>query len=93
MEFLSQGIRNLIEGTPLLQQLPDSEPDWVKTETDALFNIQKHSAIFRSSLPDTWRDSEVCNHRWVAHVCHLAIVLSSASEEYRSKYTWILNAR
>jgi len=38
-EFLPQGVRNLIEGIPLLQQFPDSESDRVETETDALLDI------------------------------------------------------
>jgi hypothetical protein len=54
-EFLSQSIHNLIEGTLLLQQLPYSESDWVETETDALFNIQEHSPILGSGLPDARR--------------------------------------
>ena len=60
-EFLPQGIRNLIEGTLLLQQFPDSESDRVETETDALFNIQEYRPIFGSSLPDTGCDREVCD--------------------------------
>lgn len=80
-EFLSQGIRNLIEGTPFLQQLPDSESDWVETEADALFNIQKHCSIFRSSLANSWRDGEVGDRCKIAHICHLAIGLSSLSAD------------
>jgi len=72
-EFLTQGIRNLIEGTPLLQQLPDSESDRVETETDTLLNIQEHSPVFGSSLPDPWCDREIRDRCWLAHVFHPAM--------------------
>jgi hypothetical protein len=78
-EFLSQSVRNLIEGTPLLQQLPDSESDWVETETNALFDIKEHRSIFRSSLPDPWCDREVCDGCWLAHVCRPATDRSALS--------------
>ena len=67
-EFLCQGIRNLIEGRTLLQQLPDFEADWIEAETDALFNIQEHSPIFGCSLPDACCDREVSDGCWLAHV-------------------------
>jgi hypothetical protein len=70
-EFLSQSVRNLIDGTAILQELPDSESDWVETETDTLFNIQEHRPIFGGSLPDAWCDREVCDRCWLAHVAAL----------------------
>jgi len=66
-EFLPQGIGNLIDGTPLLQQLPDSESDWIEAETNALFNIQKDRSILGRSLPDSWCDCEVRDGCWLAH--------------------------
>src|SRR5580698_7217856 len=72
-EFLSQSVCNLIDGTPLLQQLPDSESDWIEAETNALFNIQEHRPICGSSLPDSWCDREVCDRCWFAHVAAPAI--------------------
>jgi hypothetical protein len=84
-KFLSQGIRNLIDGTPLLQQVPDSEPDRVETETNALLNIQKHRPIFGCSLPDAWRNHEVWDLCWLAHVAALrqnrAILSSNTGQD------------
>jgi hypothetical protein len=74
-EFLPQGIRNPIEGILLLQQFPDSESDWIETETDALFNIQKHRPIFGNSLPNTGCDREVRDSCWIAHVVALRLSL------------------
>jgi hypothetical protein len=70
-EFLSQSVRNLTDGTPLLQQLPDSKSDWVEAETNALFNIQEHGPIFGSSFPDAWCDREVCDLCRLAHIAAL----------------------
>ena len=58
-EFLSQGVRDLIQGTPILQQLPNSEAHWVETETNPLFNVQQDRSVFRSGFPDAGCDRGV----------------------------------